>query len=91
MCPFTLDLHTRLGQDPCRVLPALHRFTECDHIQHAFYTAYTTMHILDKQLGIQTGDLNPLDYGLTVLTFTYKPVDSESETALKHYQMPPQF
>ena len=22
---------------------------------------------------------------------THKPVDSESETALKHYQMPPQF
>ena len=26
-----------------------------------------------------------------VITFTHKPVDSESESALKHYQIPPQF
>ena len=32
-----------------------------------------------------------LSTDLCVNTFTHKSVDSESETALKHYQMPPQF
>ena len=37
------------------------------HIQRAYYNAYTTMHILDKQLGLQTGNLDPVDYGFTLL------------------------
>ena len=142
-------LHARLGQNQCRVLPALHSLTGCDitskigtkkaalkanperhlqgfgttapitaamiqqaekylvnvvdaksksrnfqelranqfcfckarthqnlpptseglkpHIQRAYYNAYTTMHILDKQLGIQTRNLDPVDYGFTLL------------------------
>ena len=36
-------------------------------IQRANYNAYTTMLILDKQLGIQTRNLDPVDYGFTLL------------------------
>ncbi|XP_072015053.1 uncharacterized protein [Amphiura filiformis] len=29
----------------------------------AFFNAYATMHVLDKQLNVQTAELDPLDYG----------------------------
>ncbi|KAG1714044.1 hypothetical protein GQR58_001880 [Nymphon striatum] len=33
------------------------------HIYRAFYNAYITMHILDRQLNVRTENLNPVDYG----------------------------
>ncbi|KAG1662218.1 hypothetical protein GQR58_021027 [Nymphon striatum] len=33
------------------------------HIYRAFYNAYITMHVLDRQLNVRTEDLNPVDYG----------------------------
>ncbi|KAG1714106.1 hypothetical protein GQR58_001752 [Nymphon striatum] len=33
------------------------------HIYRAFYNAYITMHVLDRQLNDRTEDLNPVDYG----------------------------
>ena len=33
------------------------------HIYRAFYNAYITMHVLDRQLNVGTADLDPLDYG----------------------------
>ena len=36
------------------------------HIQRAHFNTYTTMHILDKQLGIAPIQLDPLDYGFTL-------------------------
>ncbi|KAG1650371.1 hypothetical protein GQR58_028088 [Nymphon striatum] len=33
------------------------------HIYRAFYNAYITMHVLDRQLNVKTEDLNPVDYG----------------------------
>lgn len=33
------------------------------HVYCAFFNAYTTMHVLDRQLYIRTADLDPLDYG----------------------------
>ena len=33
------------------------------HIYRAFYNAYITMHVLDKQLKITSEDLDPVDYG----------------------------
>lgn len=33
------------------------------HIYRAFFNAYATMHVLDRQLNVQTADLDPLDYG----------------------------
>ena len=37
-----------------------------DHIHRAFYNAYTTMHALDRQLNIEIGDFDPVDYGFTL-------------------------
>ncbi|KAG1677702.1 hypothetical protein GQR58_013762 [Nymphon striatum] len=34
------------------------------HIYRAFYNAYITMHVLDRQLNVRTENLNPVDYGL---------------------------
>jgi hypothetical protein len=36
------------------------------HIYRAFYNSYTTMHVLDGQLGVGTGLLDPVDYGFTL-------------------------
>ena len=33
------------------------------HIYRAFYNAYCTMHVLDKQLNLETANLDPLEYG----------------------------
>ena len=36
------------------------------HVYRAFYNVYTTMHVLDAQLHVETGHLDPVDYGFTL-------------------------
>jgi hypothetical protein len=36
------------------------------HVYRAFFNAYTTMHCLDRQLNIETAELDPLDYGFAL-------------------------
>ena len=36
------------------------------HIYSAFYNAYIIMHVLDAQIHVKTGDLDPVDYGFTL-------------------------
>ena len=36
------------------------------HVYRAFYNAYTTIHVLDAQLHVETCHLDPVDYGFTL-------------------------
>ena len=59
------------------------------HVQRAYYNAYTTMHIVDIQLGVQTRDLDPVDYDFTLLeNGIFFPINMENtgDTLVCHVQ-----